>query len=285
MNSTAAPSQDLLNFIEVDRVAQEVLTFSNISRGFLTDVPKHLRLCYFMNLLNSLSYLFTFAINQPNLILPSPFALFRGVLRNRFGAVGLTVSWANVISGVLVTLLMRLYADRPMTKLQRIALGTAPYLLFHVTAILPIFVYVVFTMNYMDETHLSLEDLSLFKGREWLIRSGGVYYFPVTELSKVYSLVQFASFGVALVVAAVVFVKQLRCQLKFAVQTSFHMLAVILTLLAPWTAVFAALYARPPYGMEIVTISWIVTFFYPLLEICCLLNYLGSWSKLMTKET
>ncbi|KAI6205840.1 hypothetical protein M3Y94_00837900 [Aphelenchoides besseyi] len=306
MNTTNPPNEDLMQFIAVDQLAQQVLMFSMISRGFLTicfcvvvafsptlmasllfltDIPKHLRLCYFVNLLNSLSYLITFAINQPNLILPSPFALFRGALKNRFGAVGLTISWANVISGVIVTMLMRLYADVQMSKFQRMLLGTVPYLLFHVTAIIPVLVYVVFTMNYMDETHLSTENLSLFQGREWLIRSGGIYYFPFTELSKVYSLVQFGSFGLAIAVAFVVFIKQVRCQLKFALQTSFHLLAVILTLLCPWAAVFAALYAKPYYGMEMVTISWIVSFFYPLLEICCILNYIGtSWSKLMTKK-
>ncbi|KAI6173952.1 Cytochrome c oxidase subunit VIb [Aphelenchoides besseyi] len=269
-----------MQFIVVDQLAQQVLMFSMISRGFLTicfcvvvafsptlmasllflsDVPKHLRLCYFVNLLNSLSYLITFAINQPNLILPSPFALFRGALKNRFGAVGLTISWANVISGVIVTMLMRLYADVQMSKLQRML----------VTAIIPVLVYVIFTMNYMDETHLSTENLSLFQD-----------HFPFTELSKIYSLVQFGSFGLAIAVAFVVFIKQVRCQLKFAVQTSFHLLAVILTLLCPWAAVFAALYAKPSYGMEMVTISWIVSFFYPLLEICCILNYIDHSTQM-----
>lgn len=50
-------------------------------------LSKTFRICYAVNILNSFCYMFTFAMNQPFLLMPSSFALFRGVLRNRFGVV------------------------------------------------------------------------------------------------------------------------------------------------------------------------------------------------------
>jgi ABC-type glycerol-3-phosphate transport system permease component len=114
-------------------------------------------------------------MNQPNLLMPSSFALFRGVLRNRFGAVSLTISFANLISGVIVTILFRLNIDYPFSKRQRFLFGSLPYALLHLTAILPALVYIIQTMNLMDEEHLSKENLAVFVGREWLFHSGSVY--------------------------------------------------------------------------------------------------------------
>lgn len=54
-------------------------------------------------------------------------------------------------------------------------IGTIPYALFHLTAILPALVYIIQTMNFLDEEHLSRENLNVFVGREWLFRSGSVY--------------------------------------------------------------------------------------------------------------
>ncbi|KAI6174570.1 hypothetical protein M3Y97_01005100 [Aphelenchoides bicaudatus] len=232
---------------QVAQLPDKLLVFSTICRGFLTvcfsvvvivsptmfttilrvkEIDWHMRICYAANILNSFCYMFTFAMNQPFLLMPSSFALFRGALRNRFGVVSLAISFANLISGVIVTILFRLLSEVHFNKLQRMLIGTIPYALFHLTAILPSLVYIIQTMNYLDEEHLSRENLNIFIGREWLFRSGSVYYFPRTQLSTIYSIIQIGSFVIGIILALLIVGKEFRRHDKFCLNTALHTLAL-----------------------------------------------------------
>jgi hypothetical protein len=95
-------------------------------------------------------------------------------------------------------------------------------------------------MNFMDEEHLSRENLTVFVGREWLFRSGSVYCefllellvywkfldFPRTPLSIVYSLIQVGSFLIAALISMAIGVRELRKKLKFSLHTAFHLFSV-----------------------------------------------------------
>lgn len=59
---------------------------------------------------------------------------------------------------------------------------------------------------------------------------------------------------------------------------------LIFCIFIPWSVVFGVIYLKPQYGMEVVTIAFIVTFFFPVLEIICIINYVGSLKRLFSDE-
>lgn len=89
--------------------------------------------------------------------------------------VSLTIAWANLWSGLVATTLARLLPDARLSRRRAMLLGTLPYAFLHTTAIVPAFLYVLFTTTDLTPEKLALEDLRVFRDQDWLFSAGSLY--------------------------------------------------------------------------------------------------------------
>ncbi|CAD5221095.1 unnamed protein product [Bursaphelenchus okinawaensis] len=225
-------------------------------------IERHLRFGYAVNMFNTICYIVTFTMLQPSFLLPSPFVLFRGSLQNRFSAVSLTIAWANLCSGIVATVLMRLLSNFKFSKLARIIIGTLPYAFLHLSAILPALMYVFMTTDRI-ENKLTPADLEMFREQQWLLHSGGLYYFPETEYTKIFWMLQTFSCVIVIFLFTILTIFEYCRRHKYS---GFYILNVILFFISPWSVISCAMYFRLQSGMAMVQVAWMVTFLYPIME-------------------
>ncbi|CAD5227671.1 unnamed protein product [Bursaphelenchus xylophilus] len=231
-----------------------------------------MRFGYAVNLFNTLCYILTFTMLQPSFLLPSPFVLFRGSLQNRFSAVSLTIAWANLCSGIVTTVVMRLLMTIQMRNVTRILIGSMPYVFLHLTAIVPALTYVILTTNPIS-SDLKSEDLVVFQGQEWLLDAGGLYSFPATDYNRIFWMLQAFSFAIVIFLFLVLAIFEFCRRHK---NSAFYILCVIVFFLTPWTVISCSMYFRWRAGMPIVELAWMVTFIFPLMEAIAIIRFI-SW--------
>lgn len=164
-----------------------------------------------------------------------------------------------------------------------------PYIVLHLTAIVPTFLYVILTTEYVDKTQLTEADkLFISEERTWLLTAGGLYCKPILQLlftiildfpfhfwNRIFWFFQFVSFLLVLVVASALSVHAYHGD-KINRSTSYYLFTVITLFLLPWTLICFCVYYRLNHGMPIIQISWIITFFFPFAELICMCRFIGQ---------